>query len=143
MEADRIFELQDTLIKKIINVHAPGLIKDVFFSDADPTASFRLLYDDIRSKTTDLTDYEVDTSWKIHAGACVVVAAKLVMAHDYISDDSFLFYIVAAFLVEKVEMYAKDTVGHMIVGQLIRMESEVLNKTIFNITPPSRNPVAK
>lgn len=126
---DHMTTWQDKMRTIILNKLTPGLIGHVFFQDADPYASIQDLDDEIRCKTTEFTDYHTSGEWEIQAGAALIVAIKLVMGHDYISNESSLFYLISA--------YIHETPRAEVVQKLLCMESVILNRTIFNVTTPN------
>ena len=127
---DRMTMWQDKMRTIILDKLTPGLIGHVLFQDADPHASIRVLHDEIRRKTVEFTDYHTDSDWEIQAGAALIVAIKLVMGHDYISNESFLFHLISVYIYEIPRVEA--------VQKLLRTESVILNRTIFSVTTPNK-----
>lgn len=125
---DHIINWQDKITMRMLELLRPSLVKRVFFQDADPAASIQHLHDDIVLKTVEFTEYINRAEWEVQAGAAVIVAAKLVMGHDYVSNEAILFHLISSYI---SNMHCDE-----VIQKLLHMESYILNKTIFNITPP-------
>jgi len=117
-----IAEWQTKLIVAMMDKLYKFLAQGVFV-DTDADTAVEALERDIIKEATSFTCCDSPDNWKIQAGGAVMVAAKMVMAHDYMADGPGLVRFVAWYVGGTSERTKK---------KLLDEELEILKSTVFN-----------
>ncbi len=126
-----ILSWQAALVQGIVDKAYTGLKRGAFADDADPEACAIALEDEIVTEAQSFTVCDDPQRWKIQAGAAVMVASKMVMAHDYLPDTPELVKFIALIVAGQVDVCTKKA--------LLCEEIAILSATVFRVGSGDRN----
>lgn len=116
---------QANLVEGIVDKAYTGLKRGAFADDSDPEACAIALEDDIVMEAQSFTVCDDPKCWKIQAGAAVMVASKIVMAHDYLPDTPELVKLIALHVAGEADACTKKAI--------LSEEIAILNATVFRV----------
>ena len=119
----QVAKWQTDLVETIMDTLYRSLVRRVFADDPDPVQSVSAVEDEIIKQTVSFTAGVGGLDWKIQAGGAVMVASKMVMAHDYLPDSPELLKFVA--------LYVGGSSHDLVKKKLLSEEVSILNATVF------------